>query len=653
LNPSDPPSPGGKPLTLPNLPLRLVSLLLACAAAVALAPQASASSNYTTPFTIKTIAGLQGLAGTANGQGTIALFSVPSGIAVDSSGNVYVADTGNATIRKITASGLVSTFAGSPGSIGGQDGTGTAAQFGAPVGLAIDASGNLYVSDSLLNTIRKVTPAGVVTTIAGTPRVNGHADGTGPSAQFSQPGALGVDGNGNIYVADTNNDTVRKITAAGVVTTLAGLAGSPGTANGSGSTARFEGPDGLTSDSSGTLYVSDLSETIRTVSPAGVVSTFVGDTGDAGSGDGVGTAALFYQPTGMALDSLGNLYVTDSYNDTIRMVAPNGVSTTLAGRVSTQGSADGTGTTALFNGPTGITVDATGHLFISDTFNDTIREGTVADAGSSPPRLINISTRAQVGSGANILIPGFVIAGTGQETLLIRADGPSLGEFNVTGVLSVPVLTVFDSTGKAIASNKGWGSAVASPQLVAAAAAVGAFPLADNSTDCALVITLPPGSYTAQISSGDGTTGVALAEVYEMASTGTRLSNISTRAMVGTGSNVLIPGFVISGSGKENLLLRADGPSLAQFNVNGVLQQPVLLVVDSTQSTIDADTGWGTNLNAADIATAAANVGAFSFPAGSADSATLISLSPGSYTMEIFGVNNTTGVALAEVYELP
>jgi hypothetical protein len=239
------------------------------------------------------------------------------------------------------------------------------------------------------------------------------------------------------------------------------------------------------------------------------------------------------------------------------------------------------------------------------------------------------------------------------ETLLIRAVGPSLGEFNVSGVLAVPALTVFNSSQAVIASNSGWGNSSTSPQIVAAESSVGAFPLAENTSDCALIITLPAGTYTAQVSSGDGTTGVALAEVYEMASTGTRLVNISTRARVGTGANVLIPGFVISGSGTENLLLRADGPSLSQFQVSGVLAQPVLRVVDTSQNAIDADTGWSTNLNAADIATAAENVGAFALPQNSADSATLISLSPGAYTMEVSGVNNTTGVALAEIYELP
>jgi sugar lactone lactonase YvrE len=625
----------------------LVTLLFACA------PAARASSYYTTPYTFTTFAGVAGLAGTANGQGAIALFSSPSGLAVDGEGNIYVADSGNNSIRKITASGAVTTLAGTPGSAGHQDGTGASALFGFPDAVAVDGGGNVYVSDSQYNTVRKITPGGVVTTLAGTPGVKGSADGAGSAAQFNQPAGIGVDSSGNVYVADSGNQTVRKITSSGTVSTLAGLAGVSGSTDATGSAARFNGPDGLACDAAGDVYVSEITDTIRRISPAGVVSTIAGNPGVPGPNDGVGIDALFYQPASLALDQVGNLYVADTYNSTIRLVTPAGVVSTLAGRVVTEGSADGTGTTALFSLPTGIAVAANGSVFVADTNNDTIRMGNAAPPGSTPTRLINISTRAQVGSGSNLLIPGFAIKGAGMETLLIRAVGPSLGEFNLTGLLAVPILKVFDSSGSVIASNAGWGNSLTSPQIVAAESSVGAFALGENTPDCALIIALPAGTYTAQVSSGDGTTGVALAEVYEMASTGTRLVNISTRALVGTGANVLIPGFVISGSGTENVLLRADGPSLAQFQVNGVLAQPVLRMADSALNIFDADTGWGTNLNAADIATAAETVGAFALPPDSADSASLVTLSPGTYTMEVSGVNDTTGVALAEIYELP
>ena len=267
--------------------------------------------------------------------------------------------------------------------------------------------------------------------------------------------------------------------------------------------------------------------------------------------------------------------------------------------------------------------------------------------------MINISTRAQVGTGGNIIIAGFVIGGSGTETLLIRADGPSLSAFGVTGVLATPSLSVFDNAGKVIATNTGW-CTNANPAVIASTAAqVGAFALPTGSADSALVISLSAGAYTVEVSGVGNTTGVALAEVYEVSSNGTRLINISTRADVGTGGNIIIAGFVISGSGTEQFLARADGPSLTQFGVTGVLAQPSLNVFNNAGTVIATNTGWGTNTNPAQIASTAVLVGAFALPANSADSALLGSLPAGAYTVEISGIDGTTGVALAEVYEVP
>jgi hypothetical protein len=271
---------------------------------------------------------------------------------------------------------------------------------------------------------------------------------------------------------------------------------------------------------------------------------------------------------------------------------------------------------------------------------------------TSTSRLINISTRAQVGTGGNILIPGFVIGGSGTETLLIRGDGPSLATFGLTGVLAQPTLSVYDSSGTVIASNTGWGTN-SNPALIAStAASVGAFSFTSGSADCALIVSLPAGAYTVQVAGVNNTTGVALAEVYEVSASGTRLVNISTRAQVGTGGNIIIPGFVISGTGTESLLTRADGPSLTTFGVSGILAQPTLTLY-SGSTVIASNTGWGSNSNPALIASTAAQVGAFAFALESPDSAEIVNLSAGAYTMQVSGVNNTTGVALAELYEVP
>jgi streptogramin lyase len=223
---------------------------------------------------VTTLAGSTLNRGNNDGTGTAATFSSPMGIGQDSSGNLYVADATNNTIRKISSTGVVTTFAGSAGIAGSADGIGTAARFNHPTGVAVDASGNVYVADSTNNTIRKITSSGIVSTLAGLAGVMGAADGTGTGALFNNPGGLAVDASGNIYLADTGNSAVRKITPAGVVRLLAGLPGVAGLKDGSGSDAWFNQPKDVTVDSSGSVYVADTGNaTIRKVSAAGVVTT--------------------------------------------------------------------------------------------------------------------------------------------------------------------------------------------------------------------------------------------------------------------------------------------------------------------------------------------------------------------------------------------
>lgn len=320
------------------------------------------------------------------------------------------------------------------------------------------------------------------------------------------------------------------------------------------------------------------------------------------------------------------------------------------------------GSIFLLGGASGSTPLATTlSLALSSTVSGPTPTPTVGPSPTPTPtakssgtaRLINISTRAQVGTGGNILIPGFVIGGTGTETLLIRADGPSLTQFGVSSVLAQPSLNVFDDTGKVVAANTGWGTNANPAEVASVAASVGAFALKSGSADCALVVSLPAGAYTVQVSGVNNTIGVALAEIYEVSAVGTRLVNISTRAQVGTGANLIIPGFVISGSGMEELLARSDGPSLAQFGVTGVLEQPSLSVFGNSGNVVASDTSWESNSNASQIANVSSSVGAFALQAGSADSALVITVPAGAYTMQVSGANGTTGVALAELYEVP
>ncbi|WP_018344351.1 NHL repeat-containing protein [Cytophaga aurantiaca] len=321
------------------------------------------------PQNVTTFAG-SGTAGSADGTGIAASFSGPRGLAMDGSGNIYVADFGNHLIRKITSAGVVSTFAGT-GSAGFVDGTGTAASFNSPRGLAVDAFGNVFVADWGNHTIRKITPAGVVTKYAGTGSY-GSVNAKGTSASFNSPAAVAFDRDGNLYVADTGNDLIRKISPARVVTTLAG-SGSSGNSNGNGTAATFNEPFGITVQSSGNIIVADRSNhLIRKITPAGIVTTLAG-SGTIGSADGVGTAASFYNPYCITADSYGNLYVTDWANNLIRRITDAGKVTTLAGG-SSQNAADGKGANASFNFPTGIVVDSQGNLYVSDSNNNTIRK---------------------------------------------------------------------------------------------------------------------------------------------------------------------------------------------------------------------------------------------------------------------------------------
>ncbi|MBS4095554.1 MAG: hypothetical protein KGZ83_01780 [Sulfuricella sp.] len=328
---------------------------------------------------VTTLAGTAGVAGSSDGTGAAASFKGLYGVAADSAGNVFVADTANRCIRKITPAGVVTTFVGTAGTSGMTDGTGTAARFSEPRGISADSAGNLYVADYGAHTIRKITAAGVVTTLAGTAPTPGSTDATGAAARFFSPSSAAADSSGNVYVADTSNNTIRKITSSGVVTTLAGLAGRSSSVDGSGAAARFEDPYSVAVDSSGNLYVADATDhSIRKITPAGVTTTLAGKAGSYGSTDGSGSTARFKGPQGIAVDSAGTLYVADTGNSAIRKITAAGVVSTLAGSAGSNGSSDATGTAARFSEPNGIAVDPSGNVYVADTANNTIRKITAA-----------------------------------------------------------------------------------------------------------------------------------------------------------------------------------------------------------------------------------------------------------------------------------
>lgn len=386
----------------PSFTGRFLALGLFLASGAALSEAADAGSDYATPYYFATLAG-SGAPGATNGTGTAAWFNGPVDVALAPDGDVYVADSGNHVIRRITPTGVVTTFAGSPGAMGSTNGTGSAARFSFPSGLAIDANGNVFVSDSGNETIRKITPAGVVSTLAGQPGFSGSENGVGPAARFYNPRGLVVDAAGTLFVADSFNHRIRRISPAGNVTTFAGQ-GTAGSANGTGTGAQFNYPYGLALNASGTLFVADRqNHTIRVVTAAGVVTTLAGQAGMFGTQDGTGGNARFNEPFDVALDSEGNLYIADQDNNLIRKATPAGHVTTLAGLAGVSGSTDGRGRQARFNTPIGIAVDSRGNVYVADAGSQRIRRSVSAPTIVAPPPNLTIALGGRAQLSATIL----------------------------------------------------------------------------------------------------------------------------------------------------------------------------------------------------------------------------------------------------------
>lgn len=281
---------------------------------------------------------------------------------------------------------------------------------------------------------------------------------------------------------------------------------------------------------------------------------------------------------------------------------------------------------------------------------------TITVAAAPYSRITNFSARALSGPGDGALIMGFVVAGNGKN-VLVRGIGPGLAVYGVTNFLADPMLTLFDANGAAIATNDNWETNSAGQAdgalLAATAARVGAFPLASGSKDAALLATFDNGAHTTSMVRPNGTTGVALTEIYDTdTSTAARLINVSARMNVTSGEGTLIAGFVISGNIPKTVLIRGIGPTLGVFGVHGFLADPQITLV-SGLSEVASNDNWGTNPSStpSDIQDAEAKVGAFPLPAGSKDAVLLVTLQPGVYTVEVTGVGNTTGVALVEVYD--
>ncbi|MCY4437437.1 MAG: NHL repeat-containing protein [Chloroflexi bacterium] len=354
--------------------------------------QVQDDSEVTRHSIITTIAG-NGVAGGSgdNGPATRATLNTPASLAIDAAGNVFVADAFNHRIRKISPSGDITTLVGT-GEAGadGDGGPAADARLRLPLGVAVDSAGTLYIADTYNHRIRKVTSEGIISTIAGT-GVSGFSGDGGPGAAalLASPTGIAVASDGTLYIADTRNHRVRKLTVDGTITTVAGTGAAGYNGDGGPATlARLNNPRGVTVSADGKLYIVDReNRRIRMVDADGLISTIAG-TGSSGfNGDrGQATQATLRAPYGIAVDPQGNLFIADTFNHRVRKVTPDGSISTVAGSDQFGFSGDGWAAGfATLHYPLGLAVDIAGNLYVADSFNHRIRKvWTSADTAPTP-----------------------------------------------------------------------------------------------------------------------------------------------------------------------------------------------------------------------------------------------------------------------------
>jgi sugar lactone lactonase YvrE len=361
---------------------------------VSITPVNNGGQIPATSVTVSTFAG-NGIPTLVNGKASAASFNSPNSVAVNTSGTIYVADNNNKVVREISPEGNVTTLAGD-GTTGSVNGPNPSASFKSPWGITVDASENVYVADAVNNQIRKIS-GGVVSTLAGSGSA-GATDATGAGASFRLPASVATDAAGNVFVADMNNHLIRKITPAGLVTTFAG-SGSIGSTDATGTAASFNTPNGVAVDALGNIYVADTGNNlIRKITSAGVVTTLAGSS--SGFNDGIGSVAKFNSPTGVAADALGNVYVADKSNYRIRKITSAGTVSTLAGNGSSA-LANGAPESSSFKSPRGLAIDAAENVYVADADNNVIRKITQYGYFISPalPAGLNFDAATGVISG--------------------------------------------------------------------------------------------------------------------------------------------------------------------------------------------------------------------------------------------------------------
>ncbi len=536
-----------------GLTRHLIAGVLCLAALSLICARASAQNLFAVD--VDSTGGLNGKIDEFTPNGVRSIFasglSAPLNMAFDKSGNLFVADEGTGALYKFTPAGVRTTFAlGLP----------------VPVGVAFDSAGNVFASEFGSGNIYKFTPNGVRSIFA---------------SGLVEPQGLAFDRAGNLFVAVSGEGGVDKFTPDGVRTTFA-----------SGLVFPFE----LAFDSGGNLFVADGGAPYDYLPVAGAVYKFTPSGLQS-------TIASDITPDGLAIDSSDNLFVAESRWEertlvgSILKITPSGVQTIFASKL--------VGALA-FQPPQGPT-----------------------------PTLANISARGSVDTGQGALISGFIITGNDSKQVISRGLGPTLTSFGVPEALQDPVLALHNSTSM-MTSNDNWQSAANAGQI----------PMNYRPPDMresVIMTTLPPGSYTTVLSGKNATTGTGLLEVY---STSSGLSNASVRGFVGTGDHVLIGGFSSNGgNGSIQLIIRALGPTLTQFGVNSAVADPTLTLIDGNGNVVAFNDNWKNTQQSTIQATGFA-------PPNDLESAILVTLPNGNYTAVVSGKNGATGVGLVEVYAL-
>lgn len=514
-----------------------------------------------------------------------------------SPGDLFEADFSSGTIYRFDPSGVRKVFAS-----GLHD----------PEGLAHDQNGNFYVSETGTGVINKFTPDGTRTTFA---------------SGLNGPASLAFDGEGNLFDADFFGNVIYKFAPDGTRTTFA---------------TGLNGPANLIFNSLGELFVADFqSGQIYKFTAGGTRTTFASGTGN---------------PHGLAFDTNGNLFVADFSGGTILKFTPGGMRTTFA---------------AGLNGPHGIAFNASGDLFTADYNSGAIFRFTPsgmrstfaiglanpanlhfepARNGTTANNLLNLSTRAFVGTGSGVLIGGFILQGTASSTLVIRAIGPSLAARGVSDALEDPFLEVYNSAGTLLVANDNWQTGPDAASIQAAGLAL------DSPLEAAVRVNLAAGAYTAIVRGvGDSTviggtqpglTGVGLVELYDFKLSANRAANISTRGNVLAGDGVMIAGCIIGGTEAKELVFRALGPSLRNQGVNDAVGNPQLQLVNSQGTVLAANDDWQDGPDA--VVIAARGLG----PDSPLESAIRAILPPGSYTAIESPAPQDSGIGLVEFYDL-